>query len=87
MTLIPTEASAPGKLMIAGEYAVLEPGEPAIVELGPGGPEPESDTPGASQQIKPPLAPERTAQRVGSVAHIGGFFEALFASKLGDAIS
>jgi phosphomevalonate kinase len=31
MTLIPTEASAPGKLMIAGEYAVLEPGEPAIV--------------------------------------------------------
>ncbi len=33
------------------------------------------------------MAPERTAQRVGSVAHIGGFFEALFVSKLGDAIS
>ena len=26
-------------------------------------------------------------QPVGSVAHIGGFFEALFVSKLGDAIS
>ncbi len=66
---------------------ITAPGEPAIVELGPRSTEPESDPPGASQQIKPALAPKRTAQRVGAVAHIGGFFEALFVSKLGDATS
>jgi phosphomevalonate kinase len=30
MTWMPTRASAPGKLVLAGEYAVLEPGEPAL---------------------------------------------------------
>lgn len=66
---------------------ITAPGEPAIVELGPRSTEPESDPPGASQQIKPALAPKRTAQRVGAVAHVGGLLEALFVSKLGDAIS
>ena len=30
MTWMPTRSSAPGKLVLAGEYAVLEPGEPAL---------------------------------------------------------
>lgn len=31
MSTVPILASAPGKLVLAGEYAVLEPGEPAVV--------------------------------------------------------